>query len=60
MRLFSQTQDNILCRPRTSIIGVDDCAIRDPSGKGGPIPGSKTQSVADLGAQTVSPDQEIG
>ena len=60
MRFFSQTQDNVLRRQRTNVIGVDDCAICDPSGKGGSILGSKTQSVADVGAQTVRPDQEIG
>ncbi len=60
MRLFSQTQNNILRPLRRGVIGVDDCAIRDPSGKLSLILSSKTQFAADLGAQTVSPDQEIG
>ena len=60
MRLFPQTQNNILRPLRRGIIGVDDCAICDPSGKLSLILSSKTQFAADLGAQTVSPDQEIG
>ena len=60
MRLFSQTQDNVLRRQRANITGVEDRAICDSSGKGSPILGSKTQSVTDVGAQTVRPDQEIG
>ncbi|HEY1887475.1 MAG TPA: hypothetical protein VGG86_15765 [Roseiarcus sp.] len=60
MRFFSQTQNNILPPLRRGGIGVDDCAICDPSGKLSLILSSKTQFAADLGAQTVSPDQEIG
>lgn len=41
-------------------MGVDDCAICDPSGKLSLILSSKTQFAADPGAQTVSSDQEIG
>ena len=51
----------IFCVPlEVSIIGVDDCAISNASGKLSLILSSKAQLVANLGAQTIGADQEIG
>ena len=61
MRLGSQTQNNFAsCSSRIGVVGVDNCAIGDASGKVSLIRRSEAQSVADLGAQAVGADQEIG
>ena len=60
MRLSSQTQNNILRPLDVSIIGVDECAIGNASGKLSLILSSKAQLVTNLGAQTIGADQEIG
>ena len=61
MRLFTQTQNDVARHPlRISVIGVDDCAISDASGKLRLILSSKAQLVANVRAQTVGSDQEVG
>jgi len=60
MRLFSQTQNNVLRRLRIRVIGADDCAISNSSGELSLVLSSKAQSVANPGAQTIGADQEIG
>ncbi len=60
MRLFSETENNILRPLSISIIGIDDCAIGNASGELSLILSSEAQLVTNLGAQTVGADQEIG
>src|SRR5271168_4885196 len=60
MRLFSETENNILRPLNTSIIGIDECAIGNASGELSLILSSEAQLVTNLGAQTVGADQEVG
>ena len=61
MRIFSQTQNNIVARGANfDVIGFDNRAIGDAPCKFSPILSSEAQLVANVRAQAVGADQEIG
>ena len=60
MRLSSQSQNDILRLPWIGVAGVENRAISNASGKLNLIPGSEAQLIANLRAQAIRPDEEIG
>jgi len=61
MRLSAEAQNDVALPPlRISLIGVEECAIGNVSGKRSLILSSEAQLVANLGAQAVGADQEVG
>ena len=60
MRLFTKAQNNVARHKLSGVIGADNCAISDASGKNSLILSSEAQLAANVRAQTVGSDQEVG